>query len=35
MAQEPEWQAFLAKSAPLLASMQAVVLIPAPFSPMR
>ena len=35
MAQEPEWQAFLGKSTPLLANMQSVVLLPAPFSPMR
>jgi hypothetical protein len=35
MAQEPEWQAFLGKSTPLLANMQSVVLLPASFSPMR
>jgi hypothetical protein len=35
MAQEPEWQTFLGKSTPLLANMQAIVLNPAPFSPMR
>jgi hypothetical protein len=35
MAQEPEWQAFLAKAMPLLATMQSIVLIPAAFSPMR
>jgi len=35
MAQEPEWQAFLGKSTALLANMQAIVLNPAPFSPMR
>ncbi|HET7874543.1 MAG TPA: NIPSNAP family protein [Methylomirabilota bacterium] len=35
LAQEPEWQAFLAKSPPLLAHMQAIVLMPAPFSPMK
>jgi hypothetical protein len=35
MAQEPEWQAFLGKAMPLLANMQSIVLIPAPFSPMR
>jgi len=35
MAQEPEWQAFLAKAMPLLANMQSIVLIPAAFSPMR
>jgi hypothetical protein len=35
MATEPEWQTFLGKSTPLLATMQAIVLNPAPFSPMR
>ena len=35
MAQEPEWQTFLGKSTSLLATMQAIVLNPAPFSPMR
>ena len=35
MAQEPEWQTFLAKAMPLLANMQAIVLTPAAFSPMR
>jgi len=35
MAPEPEWQAFLGKSTSLLANMQAIVLNPAPFSPMR
>jgi len=35
MAQEPEWQSFLGKSTPLLATMQSIVLIPAPFSPLR
>jgi NIPSNAP protein len=35
MAQEPECQAFLPKATSLLASMQAIVLNPAPFSPMR
>jgi len=35
LAQEPEWQAFLGKASPCLAHMQAVVLNPAPFSPMR
>jgi hypothetical protein len=35
MAQEAEWQTFLTKSTPLLATMQATVLIPAAFSPMR
>ncbi|HUG38127.1 MAG TPA: NIPSNAP family protein [Candidatus Limnocylindrales bacterium] len=33
--EEPEWQAFLAKSAPLLAHMQSVILIPTAFSPMK
>ena len=33
--QEPEWQAFPGKSTSLLASTQAIVLNPAPFSPMR
>lgn len=32
---DPEWQAFLAKSAPLLLEMRSVVLNPAPSSPMR
>lgn len=35
LAQEPAWQAFLAKATPLLAHMQAVVLNPAPHSPMK
>ena len=35
LGQDPEWQAFLAKSVPLLAHMQATVLVPAPFSAMR
>ena len=35
LGQDPEWQAFLAKSVPLLAHMQAIVLMPAPFSAMR
>ncbi|MBI2527950.1 MAG: NIPSNAP family protein [Candidatus Rokubacteria bacterium] len=35
LAREPEWQAFLAKGSPCLAHMQAIVLNPAPFSPMR
>lgn len=35
LAQDPEWQAFLAKSTPLLAHMQAIVLVPAPHSPMK
>jgi hypothetical protein len=32
---DPEWQAFIAKSAPLLAEMRSVVLNPAPASPMQ
>jgi hypothetical protein len=35
LAQEPAWQAFLPKSAPLLAHMQAIVLYPSPHSPMK
>ena len=35
LAPDPEWQAFLGKSAPLLAHMQATVLMPAPWSAMR
>ncbi len=35
MAQDATWQAFLAKSPALLQHMQAVVLLPAPHSPMR
>lgn len=33
--QDPEWQAFLAKSAPLLLEMRSIVLNPAAFSPMK
>lgn len=33
--QEPEWQEFLAKTPPLLAHMESVVLVPTAFSPMR
>ena len=33
--QDPEWQAFLAKSAPCLAEMKSIVLNPAPHSPMQ
>lgn len=33
--QDPEWQVFLGKSAPLLAEMQSVVLNQAAFSPMK
>lgn len=32
---DPEWQAFIAKSAPLLVEMKSTILIPAPSSPMR
>jgi NIPSNAP protein len=32
---DPEWQAFLGKALPLLVSMQAVVLVPTPVSPMK
>jgi hypothetical protein len=35
LGQDPEWQAFLGKAVPLLAHMQAIVLLPAPHSPMR
>jgi hypothetical protein len=35
LAQDPEWQAFLGKSAALLAHMQAIVLNPSPHSPMQ
>ncbi len=34
LAQDPAWQTFLAASVPLLAHMQAVVLVPTPASPM-
>ena len=34
LGQDPEWQKFLAASAPLLAHMQAVILVPTPASPM-
>jgi NIPSNAP protein len=33
--QDPEWQAFLGKSAPLLMQMQSIILNPAPHSPMQ
>jgi hypothetical protein len=33
--QDPEWQAFLGKSAPLLLEMRSIVLVPAPASPMK
>ena len=32
---DPEWQAFLGKSAPLLLEMRSVILIPAPSSPIK
>lgn len=32
---DPEWQAFLLKSAPLLAEMRSIALNPAPASPMK
>ncbi len=35
LAQDPEWQAFLAKAVPLLAHMQSVILNPTTVSPMR
>jgi hypothetical protein len=35
LAENAEWQAFLGKSAPMLAHMQAIVLLPTAFSPMR
>ena len=35
IAQDPAWQAFLPKSAPLLVHMQAIVLYPSPHSPMK
>jgi NIPSNAP len=35
LAEEPAWKDFLAKSISLLAHMQAIVLVPAPFSAMR
>ena len=33
--QDPEWQAFLGRSAPLLLDMKSVILNPAPSSPMK
>jgi len=33
--QDPEWQTYLGKSAPLLAEMKSVILNPAPHSPMK
>ena len=35
MAQDPQWQAFVAKSPALLQHMQAIVLLPVAHSPMR
>jgi NIPSNAP len=35
MAQDPAWQAFVARSPALLQHMQAIVLLPAPHSPMK
>lgn len=35
LAQDPEWQAFLGNSTGLLAHMQATVLLPSAFSPMK
>jgi NIPSNAP protein len=33
--QDPEWQAFLAKTTPLLVQMHSVALTPVPASPMK
>jgi hypothetical protein len=33
--QDPDWQAYLGKSAPLLADMKSIILNPAPHSPMK
>jgi hypothetical protein len=33
--QDPQWQAFLAKSAPCLAEMHSIILNPAPHSPLK
>jgi hypothetical protein len=33
--QDPEWQAFLAKGAPLLYHMRSTILVPAKFSPLQ
>jgi hypothetical protein len=35
LGQDPDWQAFLGKSVSLLANMQAIILNPAPHSPMK
>jgi hypothetical protein len=35
LAQDPEWQTFIGKATPCLAHMQATILMPSPFSPMR
>jgi hypothetical protein len=32
---DPDWQAFLGRSAPLLVDMKSIILIPAPSSPMK
>ena len=32
---DPEWQAYIGRSAPLLVQQNAVVLVPAPSSPMK
>ena len=34
-AQDPDWQAFLGKSAPLLLRMHSTIMLPAPHSPLR
>ena len=35
LGRDPAWQSFLGRSVPLLAHMQAIVLLPAPFSKMK
>jgi hypothetical protein len=35
MAQDPQWQAFIAKSPALLQHMQSIVLVPVAHSPMK
>jgi len=32
---DPEWQAYLGKSLPLLVDQKAIILVPAPSSPMK
>jgi len=32
---DPDWQAFISKATPLLAEMRAIILNPAPASPMK